>query len=89
MDINNIKKELFEVMHSHAKLAAAEYERDKSFNNTHFAHKAETTALIILDALNWTDEFFQYAKENGGIKNLTPTPRSVERKGRERNESNT
>lgn len=35
------KKVLFQLMHSHSKLAQAEYERNPAYNDSHFSAKAE------------------------------------------------
>ena len=35
------KEVLFQLMHSHSRLAQAEYERDKAYNDSHFSAIAE------------------------------------------------
>lgn len=52
------KEALFCLMRSHFKLAQAEYARNPSFNNTHFAHIAEEKILGDLDG-EVLQEFFR------------------------------
>lgn len=48
---DNFKKVLFNLMRSHSKLAKAEYDRDITYNNTHFSYIAE-------------DEMIKYLQKN-------------------------
>jgi len=55
-----IRKEiLFQLMHSHSKLAQAEYERNPAYNNSHYSHKAEIAITNELDK-NLINQYFDY-----------------------------
>lgn len=43
-----LKKALFELMDSHRKLSKAELNRNPSYNNQHFSHKAEESIITYL-----------------------------------------
>jgi len=54
---------LFCLMSSHSKLAQAEYERNKAYNDSHFSAVAEHNLIKVLDS-RVMKEFFDYvAKE--------------------------
>ena len=63
MKIRVDKQLLFQILHSHSRLAQAEYERNPAYTCDHFSHKAEIATLGILgtDLLN---EFFNYVEEH-------------------------
>ena len=44
-----LKEALFELMDSHDKLSLAEYQRNQSYNDTHFSHKAEVKMMSYLE----------------------------------------
>ena len=52
------KKLLFQLMHSHTRLAQAEYHRNPAYNDSHFSAQAEH-ALVVLHP-NVIDEYFNY-----------------------------
>ena len=59
-----IQKELlFQLMHSHARLAEAEYNRNKDYNYSHFSAKAELAISTFL-TYDQITEYFNYAKLN-------------------------
>jgi len=45
----DLKKVLIDILVSHSKLASAEYNRTPSFNNEHWAYKAEENMINYLD----------------------------------------
>jgi len=52
------KEVLLEMCVSHSRLAQAEYDRNPSYNNEHFAHKAEEKVSKELERLGLMDELF-------------------------------
>jgi len=48
---------LFELARSHSKLAQAEYNRNPSYNDLHFSHKAEESLILFLNKFGLMDEF--------------------------------
>lgn len=60
MEEITIKKSvLFAILNSHARLAHAEYNRNLSYNNTHFSYIAEEKALSELARIGIVDEFLK------------------------------
>jgi uncharacterized membrane protein YvbJ len=58
------KKVLFDLAISHAKLSAAEYRRNKSYNDEHFSAKAEKVLIEYLNSnKELSDEFFDLLKK--------------------------
>jgi hypothetical protein len=57
------KQVLFQLMHSHTRLAEAEYARNPAYNDSHFANQAEWALLGSLqpDSLQ---EYFKYVEEH-------------------------
>lgn len=63
MKISIDKQVLFQILHSHQRLAQAEYERNPAYNNDHFSYKAEIATLVVLDA-KLIKEYFDYVDKN-------------------------
>lgn len=57
-----IRSVLFELGASHAILAAEEYHRDVTYNDSHWSAAAERSFIALLDTYNITSEFIAYAK---------------------------
>ena len=57
------KKVLFQLIHSHSRLAEAEYARNPAYNDSHFANKAE---FALIDTLQpeGLQEYFEYVEEH-------------------------
>ena len=53
----DLKPMLFRLARSHSKLAQAEYNRDPSYNDSHFSHKAEETLISFMSKFGLIDEF--------------------------------
>ena len=58
-----LKKVLFALCDSHSRLAQAEYDRNASYNNQHFSHKAEEGILEYLREIGLQDELMEYIKD--------------------------
>jgi hypothetical protein len=63
MKIEIDKKVLFDLINSHSYLSQAEYNRNSSFNDAHYAHKAEMGVINNLDR-ELLNEYYEYSEQN-------------------------
>ncbi len=54
---------LFELAGSHSILAAAEYKRDVSYNDSHFSARAERNLLALIEKLGLRQDLLKYLNE--------------------------
>lgn len=59
------KELLFSFIRSHSKLAQAEFNRNSSYNNTHFSYLAESNMSKELEKLSLLDEFLNSMTDIG------------------------
>ena len=57
---------LFELLDSHSKLSQAEYNRNPSYNDTHFSYIAEHNILEYLKEIGEFDSLMRYLTERNG-----------------------
>ena len=55
-----LKEAVFNIGKSHSELSSAEYDRNPSFNSSHFAYKAEIKLIEYLQEVGLLDEFLNY-----------------------------